>query len=158
MYYFGSLNSHCSYTQQKQITHLFTAESIASHNLSLNRASTALLRFCSCYVHWLISRVILHWNITADHTSPQTSYGGSTVNLEWDFRRPWDSISTQHNGSWGLTEPWTVLQGTFVCQTRSVSASAWALNHLFTQRTHNNVSGISHSPSVNAQKTGRQFS
>ena len=31
----------------------------------------------------------------------------------------------------------------------STSISSWALNHVF---THNNVSGISHSPSVNAQK------
>ena len=27
------------------------------------------LGFCHCYFHWLISRVLLHYNITAGHTS-----------------------------------------------------------------------------------------
>ena len=46
---------------------------------------------------------------------------------------------------------------TVLCQTQSVSASSWAFNHLITQYTHNNMSRISHSSSVNAQKHDVNF-
>ena len=55
------------------------------------------------------------------------------------------------------TEAWIVPLGTFVCQTWSVSASSWALNHLHAQYTRNNVFGISHSPSVNTKNMASIF-
>ena len=42
----------------------------------------------------------------------------------------------------------------YLCMPESASVSSWALNCLF---THNNVSRMSHSPSVNAQKHGVYF-
>ena len=61
---------------------------------SLYRLWLHCLGLCNCYIHWMISRVLLHCNITADHTSPHSSYWGSAVDLEWDFGRLWDSTST----------------------------------------------------------------
>ena len=52
------------------------------------------------------------------------------------------------------SDPWII---PFVCQTRSTSASSWALNRLYTLCAHNSVSRILHLPSVNTQKTWCQF-
>ena len=52
------------------------------------------------------------------------------------------------------------LQPRYLCVLESASVPSWALNRFFFffyKCTHNNVSGISHSPSIYAQKTWRSF-
>ena len=96
---------------------------------------------------WLVTVALAWYRVIIQLLAEKPTFGGLHC-----YSTPSTAALRRHSGDCAsTTELWTVHLGPFVCQTKSARASSW------TTYLHNNVSKISHLPSVNAQKHGVNF-